>query len=412
MSSLDDAAVEPFRIAVPDQAIETLKAKLALTTFPRETTFSNDSNYGARLDDVKRLATAWRDTFDWREAEAKLNDTLPQFTTRIAVDGHEDDLKVHFVHAKSERKDAIPLLFCHGWPGSFIEVSKILPLLTAGAREDEPAFHVVAPSLPNFGFSQATSKPGFGIAQHAEVCHKLMLRLGYDKYVTQGGDWGYMITRAMGAKYAAHVQGSHLNFIIASPPTRLSSPLLSLQYALGWYTAGEKAGLARTRWFQENGSGYSRIQGTKPHTPGFALADSPVGLLAWVYEKLVDWTDAYPWSDDEVLTWISIYAFSEAGADASLRLYYEVMHQKDPVSAGNEIASIKAWNGKVPLGLSYFPMDLAVLPSSWGRTLGPVVFEKRHEQGGHFASFEKPEELVADLRTMFGKSGIGAKLLF
>ncbi|OTB17837.1 hypothetical protein K445DRAFT_315577 [Daldinia sp. EC12] len=400
-------AIEPFRIAVPDQAIETLKAKLALATFPRETTFSNDSNYGARLDDIKRLATAWRDTFDWREAEAKLNDTLPQFTTRIGVDGHEDDLKIHFVHAKSEREDAIPLLFCHGWPGSFLEVSKILPLLTAGGGEDEPAFHVVAPSIPNFGFSQGTSKPGFGIRQHAEVCHKLMLRLGYNKYVTQGGDWGYVITRRMGELYPTHVQASHLNYIHAYPPTLLSSPLLYLQHRLGLYSASEKAGLERTRWFVENGSGYNQIQGTKPHTPGFALVDSPVALLAWIYEKLVDWTDAYPWTDDEVLTWIGIYAFSDAGPDASLRLYYETVHnRKDALLASG-------WIGKVPLGLSYFPRDLTVVPSSWGKTLGPVVFEKRHEDGGHFAAFERPEKLAADLRTMFGKkSGIGAKLSF
>ncbi|KAK6953063.1 hypothetical protein Daesc_005362 [Daldinia eschscholtzii] len=400
-------AIEPFRIAVPDQAIETLKAKLALATFPRETTFSNDSNYGARVDDIKRLATAWRDTFDWREAEAKLNDTLPQFTTRIGVDGHEDDLKIHFVHAKSEREDAIPLLFCHGWPGSFLEVSKILPLLTTGGGEDEPAFHVVAPSIPNFGFSQGTSKPGFGIRQHAEVCHKLMLRLGYNKYVTQGGDWGYVITRRMGELYPTHVQASHINFIYAFPPTLLSSPLLYLQHRLGLYSASEKAGLERTRWFAENGSGYRHIQGTKPHTPGFALVDSPVALLAWIYEKLVDWTDAYPWTDEEVLTWIAIYAFSEAGPDASLRLYYETVHNsKDALFASG-------WIGKVPLGLSYFPRDLTVVPSSWGRTLGPVVFEKRHEDGGHFAAFERPEKLAADLRTMLGKkSGIGAKLSF
>ncbi|KAI1469322.1 epoxide hydrolase 1 [Daldinia caldariorum] len=401
------AAIEPFRIAVPDHAIETLKAKLALATFPRETTFSNDSNYGAQLDDIKRLATAWRDTFDWRAAEAKLNDALPQFTTKIAVDGHEDDLKVHFVHAKSERKDAIPLLFCHGWPGSFLEVIKILPLLTAKAGEDEPAFHVVAPSLPNFGFSQGTSKPGFGILQHAEVCHKLMLRLGYGRYATQGGDWGSPITRAMGALYPDHVVASHLNYLLGtSPPTLFSSPLLYLRHALDLYTPAERAGLARTRWFRDRGSGYAQLHGTRPHTVGFALADSPVGLLAWIREKLVDWTDAYPWTDDEVLTWVSVYAFSEAGPDASVRLYYETVNRP------SDAALSKAWNGKVPLGLSHFPMDVTVVPSSWAK-LGPVVFEKRHEHGGHFAAFEKPDELVADLRTMFGKkSGIGAKLPF
>ena len=142
------------------------------------------------------------------------------------------------------------------------------------------------------------------------------------------------------------------------------------------------------RWYDKEGSGYSKIQSSKPHTLGFALADSPVALLAWVYEKLHDWTDAYPWTDDEVLTWISIYLFSDAGADASVRIYYETMQ------AGNRYTG---WN-KIPLGLSYFPKDLILLPSSWGHTIGPVVFEKRHEKGGHFASIEEPELLVADLR--------------
>ncbi|KAI2616658.1 epoxide hydrolase 1 [Hypomontagnella submonticulosa] len=406
MSTASDA-IEPFRIAVPDAALEKLKAKLALATFPEEVDFSNDREYGAPLDDVKRLATAWKDTYDWRRAEAELNETLPQFTTTIGVDGHED-LKIHFVHKKSEREGAIPLLFVHGWPGSFLEVAKILPLLTSGdAKADEPSFHVVAPSLPNFGFSARTSKPGFAIRQYAEVCHKLMLRLGYDKYVTQGGDWGTMITRTMGKHYPEHVLASHINFVMTRPPSPLSSPLLCLQYALGWYTPQEKAGLERTRWYRGPGNGYTQVQMTKPHTLGFSLADSPVGLLAWIYEKLRDWTDEYSWMDDEVLTWVSVYAFSAAGPDASVRIYYEATHQPE------DFRAVMGYNGKVPLGLAYFPRDLMVVPSSWGRTLGRVVYEKRHDRGGHFASVETPELLVADLRTMFGKkSGIGAKLPF
>ncbi|OTA60458.1 alpha/beta-hydrolase [Hypoxylon sp. EC38] len=403
---MNSDAVEPYQIKVPDVAMEKLKAKLELATFPAETSFSNDRNYGAPLDDIKRLARTWQDKYDWRRIEAELNEKLPQFSTTIGVEGHED-LKIHFVHKKGDKPGAIPLLFCHGWPGSFLEVTKILPLLTSGTEDDEPVFHVVAPSLPNFGFSQRTSKPGFGLAQYAEVCHKLMLRLGYEKYATQGGDWGFMITRAMGLQYPSHVIASHVNLILAKPPNPLRSPLLILQYVLGWYSAHEKAGLKRTSWYNDEGNGYRQIQTTKPHTPGFALADSPVALLAWVYEKLKDWTDEYDWTDDEVLTWVSIYQFSEAGADASLRIYYETFHK---TGGGEEMTQLLEWNGKVPLGLSYFPRDLVVLPSSWGRTLGPVVFEKRHEEGGHFASFEKPEALVRDIRDMFVKGGITAKL--
>lgn len=403
---MNSDAVEPYQIKVPGAAIEKLKAKLELATFPAETGFSNDRNYGAPLDDIKRLARTWRDNYDWRRVEAELNEKLPQFTTTIGVEGHEN-LKIHFVHKEGSKLGAIPLLFCHGWPGSFLEVSKIIPLLTSGDRDDDPTFHVVAPSLPNFGFSQRTSKPGFGIAQYAEVCHKLMLRLGYDKYATQGGDWGFMITRAMGLRYPSHVLASHINFILTKPPSPLRSPLLVLQYALGWYSAHEKAGLKRTRWYRSEGNGYGQIQTTKPHTLGFALADSPVALLAWVYEKLKDWTDEYDWTDDEVLTWVSIYQFSEAGADASLRIYYETTHN---TGGGEDMTQLLEWNGKIPLGLSFFPRDVIVLPSSWGRTLGPVVFEKRHEEGGHFASFEKPEVLVGDVRAMFSKGEIRAKL--
>ncbi|KAI0883655.1 alpha/beta-hydrolase [Annulohypoxylon maeteangense] len=399
-----DSVIQPYRIAVPDAAIARLRKKLELATFPQETSFSNDWGYGAPLDDIKRLAGVWRETYDWKRAEADLNEKLPQFITRIGVEGHEDDLKVHFVHKKSEKSGAIPLLFCHGWPGSFIEVSKILPLLTASDRDDEPTFHVVAPSLPNFGFSQGTSRPGFGIPQQAEVCHKLMLQLGYTKYVTQGGDWGFMISRALGKQYPAHVIGSHLNLILTRPPSLLSSPLLCLQYALGWFSAHEKIGFQRTKQFRVDGDGYSRIQGTKPHTLGISLADSPIGLLAWIYEKLWGWTDAYGWTDEEVLTWISVYAFSEAGADASVRLYYEVTHKSKSMD------SLLEWNGKVPLGLSYFPKDVIVLPSSWGKTLGPVVHEKRHQTGGHFAAFEKPEDLVDDIKTFAKTGGLGAKL--
>ncbi|KAI1089640.1 epoxide hydrolase 1 [Rostrohypoxylon terebratum] len=398
-----NAAIEPYQIAIPEEAIEKLKKRLELATFPQETSFSNDWKYGVPLDDIKRLVGAWRETYDWRRAEAELNEKLPQFTARIGVDGHEDDLKVHFVHKKSDKSGAIPLLFCHGWPGSFIEVSKILPLLTTSDGDDEPTFHVVAPSLLNFGFSQGTSKPGFGISQHAEAYHKLMLQLGYTRYVAQGGDWGFMICRALGKQYPAHVIGTHLNLILTRPPRLLSSPLLCLQHALGWYSAHEKAGFERTKQFRAEGDGYSRIQGTKPHTPGFALADSPIGLLAWIYEKLVGWSDAYGWTDEEILTWISIYAFSEAGADASMRLYYETLHNET-------VDSILGWNGKVPLGLSFFPKELVVLPSSWSKTLGPVVYEKRHDAGGHFAAFERPEDLVDDIKMFARKAKLGKKL--
>lgn len=396
------STIKPFQIAVPDAALATLQQKLAAATFPQDVTFSDSWDYGVPLSDLKRLASYWQTGYDWRKAEARLNATLPQFTTSIAVDGF-GALDVHFVHQQATtttRAPAIPLLFCHGWPGSFLEVVKILPLLTNPTTAGVPAFHVVAPSLPNFGFSGAVPTQGFTPAHHAEVCHKLMLALGYDRYVTQGGDWGYIITRLMAIRYPAHVLATHINFVrVVAPPTFTGAPLVQfLKHAVLPYSAHEKAGLARTVWFQKKGFGYNLEQSTRPHTLGFALADSPLALLAWVYEKLHDWTDDYPWTDDEVLTWISIYAFSTAGADASVRIYYE-NHNRLGYAAGG------AYVPNIPLGLSYFPKDLVVPPSTWGRTLGPVAFERRHEDGGHFAAYERPETLCDDLRTMFGKNG-------
>ncbi|ROW05807.1 hypothetical protein VMCG_05122 [Cytospora schulzeri] len=401
------AAIKPFKIAVPNSDVQKLKTKLSLATFPQDVEMSDSWYYGAPLKDIKRLAAYWKDGFDWRGAESKLNAGLPQFTTTIPVQGF-DDIDVHFVHQKSECAGSIPLLFCHGWPGSFLEVVKIIPLLTNPGGQDggaQPSFHVVAPSLPNFGFSGKVVKPGFGPREYAQVCHSLMLQLGYDRYVTQGGDWGFAITGWMGLQYPEHVLASHMNMIlVAEPPTLTGHPVAYFKHALLPYSQAEKEGLERTRWFQEEGMGYSLEQSTRPHTIGFALADSPVALLAWVYEKLHDWTDGYPWTDDEVLTWISIYAFSTAGPDSSVRIYYEQRKQLQN-SSGPKCSD------KVPLGLSYFRRDLVVPPNTWGSTLGPVVFEKRHEDGGHFAAFERPEKLVDDLRTMFGKEGGAASVV-
>jgi pimeloyl-ACP methyl ester carboxylesterase len=270
---------------------------------------------------MKRLTKAW-EQWDWRPAEERLNQ-IPQYRTGIKVDGF-DELDIHFVWQKSEVKSAIPLLFVHGWPGSFIEVQKILPLLSSPGG---PAFHIVAPSLPNFGFSSAVKTRGFGGAQYAETCHKLMLSLGYKEYVTQGGDWGYFITRIIGLLYPEHCKASHINLVIGgSPPSFTKQPISALYHNLGWYTEKEKVGLARSRWFQKEGQGYRSEQSTKPQTLAYALNDSPVALLAWIYEKLHDWTDSYPWTDDEIFTWISIYQFSTAGPGAAHRIYYEFAH--------------------------------------------------------------------------------------
>ncbi|KAK0196284.1 Alpha/Beta hydrolase protein [Armillaria mellea] len=372
----------PFKISILDEKLKLLQQKLALVTFPDELEDSG-TKYGAPLKDIQRLVARWKDGFDWRAQEAALNAELPQFTRDID---------------KSQVEGAVPLLFVHGWPGSFIEVRKILPLLTASSSE-HPSFHVVALSLPGYGFSEASKKQSFRLAQYAEVANKLMLALGYNEYVTQGGDWGAFITRKIAHIYGGkHSKAWHTNmpWPWSHPPT-IRYPLLYVQHLLTPYTAAEKAGLERAEWFRAKGSGYVAEHSTQPQTLGYSLADSPVGLLAWIFEKLVNWADEYPWDDDEVLTWVSIYWFSTSGPTASIRIYSEAFDALDIPTIGAKPA--------IPHGLSYFPKELEDVPRIWNHVNGNVVFESEHTSGGHFAAHEKPQELVDDVRKMFGKGG-------
>ncbi|KAI0320323.1 Alpha/Beta hydrolase protein [Amylostereum chailletii] len=383
----------PFIIAVPDTKVAALQRKLAETTFPDEL---DDAgwDYGVPLKDMKRLVSRWRDGYDWRAAEKELNDALPQFTRDIDIGGF-GVLNIHYVHQRSNAVDAIPLLFVHGWPGSFIEVKKILPLLTKSSPE-HPSFNVVAFSLPGFGFSEAPRKKGFGLEQYAEVGHKLMQALGYTEYVTQGGDWGHFITRAIASLYGPkYVKAWHTNMAVAQPPVFTSHPWQYILHMLTPYTDEERVGLARGKRFRELGFGYFLQQSTQPQTLGYSLADSPAGLLAWIYEKLVNSSDKYEWTDDEVLTWISIYWFSRAGPTASTRIYYE-----------NRLifSQFSAYKPTIPLGLALFPAESRP-PQTWIATMGSLVFQQKHPRGGHFASYEQPEALVEDVRRMFGKGG-------
>lgn len=356
-------------------------------------------DYGAPLADVKRLASYWEREFDWRAQEAKLN-ALPNFHQKIAVDGFAE-LDIHYLHQPSDSSDAVPLCFVHGWPGSYLEVTKMLPALKQS--RNGVSFHLVAVSLPNFGWSEGPKKRGFGLNQYAETCHRLMQSLGYENYVTQGGDWGFYITRTMALLYPGHVAASHTNLLRALQPTWSGHPVLALQHAVQPYSERDRKGLERSKWFAEEGSGYRLLQSTKPQTLGYSLTDSPVGLLAWMLEKLHDWTDSYPWTDDEILTWVSVYYFSTAGPAASLRIYYEAIHPQDPGAVTRD--RTQQWIGQVPLGLLHAPRELTVVPLTWGRTLGPVVHESLQKKGGHFFAWECPEALEDDLRAMFGKDG-------
>ncbi|KAK7040649.1 hypothetical protein VNI00_009554 [Paramarasmius palmivorus] len=360
-----------FKINIPDQAIDLLKKKLELARLPDEIDEAG-WDYGVPLSDIRRLVARWKDGYDWQAHEKALNEEMPQFTRDIDVEGH-GVLNIHYVYQKSTVENAIPLLFVHGWPGSFIEVRKILPLLVA-AEPGQPSFHVVALGMPGYGFSEGTKKKGFGLSKYAEVGHKLMLSLGYSEYVTQGGDWGGLITRVMAATYGSqHIKAWHSNIPMAMPPANPNP---------AEYDEDDVRALERARWFQEKGSGYFQEQSTQPQTLGYSLADSPVGLLAWIYEKLVLWTDAYPWNDDE-------------GPAASVRTYYEF-------AQSGAIAALPT--PSIPLGYSFFPKEVAQAPKSW-YTDKNIIFQSRHNHGGHFAAHETPVELVGDLRKMFGKGG-------
>ncbi|KAF8880403.1 Alpha/Beta hydrolase protein [Infundibulicybe gibba] len=381
----------PFTISVPNEKLLLLRKKLELATLPDELEDSG-TQYGAPLADIRRMVAHWLDGYDWRKPEAQLNAELPQFTRDIEVDGH-GALNIHYVHQKGDAVDAIPLLFVHGWPGSFFEVRKLLPLLRQSSPE-HPSFHVVALSLPGYGFSAAPKKKGFGLAQYAEVAHKLMLALGYNEYVTQGGDLGYVITRRIAEVYGGkHSKAWHTNMPMGPGPHPIYRPLLLLYHLLGWYTPAEKAGLKRILEFETTGRGYIVMQSTKPQTLGYSLSDSPVGLLAWIYEKLVNWSGEYPWEDDEVLTWISIYWFSRSGPAASLRVYYEIL------GVEGERAFVPPTIPAIPAGYSYFPREIILAQDT------RLVFESQHDRGGHFAAYECPDELAGDLRKMFGRGG-------
>ncbi|KAG1902331.1 Alpha/Beta hydrolase protein [Suillus fuscotomentosus] len=352
----------PFQIDIPDEKLTILRAKLELASFPNELEDAR-WKYGAPLADIKRLTERWKNSYNWRKYEKEINEQLPMFTCDIDVDGF-GVLNIHYVHKKSETVDAIPLLFCHGWPGSFLEVGKILPFLTSSAPE-HPSFHVVVLSLPGFGFSEAPHKQGFAIDQYAEVAHKLMLALRYNEYVTHGGDWGSLITRRMASVYGGrHLKAWHTNSPLPKPPSwRL--PLFFLSFLLTPWSTEEKAGIERTTWFQTKGQGYYHEQSTQPQTLGY------------------------------MLTWISLYWFSRNGPAASLRIYFELRSNCEDLGQSPTI----------PMGASFFPKELIVLPTVWLCKSHNVVFESHHKTGGHFAATEVPEELAQDIWKMFVKGG-------
>ena len=380
-----DDAVVPFTIDVPAAALDDLQARLADARFPDELEGAGWT-YGSELSYMRELVAYWRDEYDWREQERQLN-RFDHFKTRI------DGLHVHFIHQRAANPDAFPLMIIHGWPGSFVEFHKIIePLTDPASHGGDPAdaFHLVIPSIPGYGFSDKPREPGYNPQRMAEIFVKLMDRLGYTRYGTQGGDYGSLISRIIGRIDPEHVAGVHLNLCGAGPPEGVDDP-----------TAGvppEELELMRERqafWTDEQ-RGYSAIQGTKPQTIGTVLNDSPVGLAAWIVEKFRAWSDVNgdvesKFTKDEMLTNVMVYWLTETPTSAA-RLYYEVRHPPGGLAAGA---------GDAPTGCAAFPKEISFTPRRWLEAQFNLTHHTVMPRGGHFAALEEPELLLEDIRTFF-----------
>jgi epoxide hydrolase len=376
--------ITPFRLSWSDEALADLRARLASTRLPAAVAGAG-WDYGTEPGFLADLLEHWRTGYDWRAAEAGLN-AMPQFITEVAGQ------PLHYVHVRGRGPDPLPLLFSHGWPGSFWEVHKILgPLTDPAAYGGDPAdaFDVVAPSLPGYGFSPDPGAPGMGTGRIAELFGALMTDvLEYDRYGLQGGDWGSVITSRLAYAHPDRVAGLHLNMAGLRPDTGPDAPPL---------TGDEEAFLAAMRRWQAREGGYQDIQGTKPQTLAYALTDSPAGLAAWIVEKFRTWSDCdgdltSVYTMDELLTNIMIYWVSGC-IGSSVRLYTEARRDGWRLPVGERV--------EVPTAFARFPAELSQPPREWVERAYRVERWTEFPRGGHFAALEQPVALVEDVREFF-----------
>ncbi len=377
--------VEPFRIAVADAVLADLRERLVRTRFPDEIPDSGWT-YGTKLAYVRELVGYWRDRYDWRAAEARLN-AFPQFRARVG------DLGIHFIHARGVGPAPLPLVITHGWPGSVAEFVEVIGPLTDPARhggDPADAFHVVAPSMPGYGFSDHPTAPGMEPERIAALWAELMRGLGYERFGAQGGDWGAMVTTYLGARHADRLVGIHLNMVLALPEDPQNPDLTGV-------TQDEMADLMAAQQFLKEETGYQRIQGTKPQTLAYGLNDSPAGLAAWIVEKFRTWSDCdgeveRRFTKDQLLTNVMLYWVPET-ANSSCRLYYEAIHADRFPPTGIRV--------EVPTGCAIFPKELIKPPRRWADRCFNVQRWTRMAAGGHFAAMEEPRALVEDIRAFF-----------
>lgn len=376
-----------FRIEIPQADLDDLKRRIASTRWPDEIP-GLGWDRGVPLEYLKELAEYWRNEYDWRAAEARLNG-FPNFVTKI------DGTDVHFMHIRSAEPGALPLIMTHGWPGTVAEFLEVIDPLTnpvAHGADPADAFHLVIPSIPGYAFSGPTGQVGWDTGRVAGAWKELMRQLGYDRYAVQGGDWGMPISLRLGLADPEHVAGIHLNMCVTVPPPDPE--------ALAGLDQADLARLEFMARFMQDGTGWQRIQSTRPQTLSYALTDSPVGQLAWIAEKYKEWTDSAKVpedavSRDHILTAVSIYWLT-ATAGSSAQLYYESSHM--------DADFVRTWLGPwplaMPVGVASFPQDAVRPVRRFAEQIMPTLTHwTEFDRGGHFPALEQPKLLVNDIRT-------------
>jgi pimeloyl-ACP methyl ester carboxylesterase len=384
-------AIRPFTVAIPKAEIETLRARVAASRWPSKELVS-DRSQGVQLATIQELARYWATDYDWRACEARLN-ALPQFTTEI------DGVDIHFIHVRSPHENALPLIITHGWPGSVIELLGVISPLTdpaahGGAAED--AFHLVVPSLPGYGFSGEPAEVGWGPGRIAQAWAELMRRLGYTRYVAQGGDQGALVTDAMGRQAPEGLIGIHMNLLV----TTLGGAMLPAE------TEQERAAAEARNTFMTSGFGYFLEQATRPQTIGYALLDSPLALAAWMLDHDTDayykiaraFTGGQPsggLTRDHILDNVTVYWLTGTGASAA-RSYWE-LGRAQALAAGHAPPQVK-----LPVGFTVFPGESFRAPRSWVELGYPTLaYFNEVSKGGHFAAWEEPQLFSEEVRAAF-----------
>ncbi|MDH0864108.1 epoxide hydrolase [Mitsuaria sp. GD03876] len=394
LDGAEDTAIRPFTAAIPQAAIDDLRQRIAATRFPdRETV--GDRSQGVQLDGFQSLVRYWGTDYDWRKAEATLN-AYPQFVTRI------DGLDIHFIHVRSKHPGALPLIVTHGWPGSVFEQLKIIDPLanpTAHGGRAEDAFDLVIPSMPGYGFSGKPTGTGWGPERMARAWDVLMKRLGYTRYVSQGGDWGSVVAQAQGRLAPQGLVGIHVN-MPATVPSDIAAALKAGKPAPAGLSAKEKAAYESMNRLYTRGGGYAGMMVTRPQTLGYSLSDSPSGQAAWIYDKFADWTYSggvpeRSLSRDEMLDDISLYWLTNTGTSGS-QLYWEN-------NTNNfNVVEQRTREIKVPVAVTVFPGEIYQAPHSWAKKAYPTLsYFHEVDKGGHFAAWEEPELFARELRAAF-----------